>query len=265
MKTKAVLLTLFVLFISRSLFGQDYYVLQVKGTVKKARTGATIKTKDVIKADDQLVFSSPTDAVAVVSPKSGRFILKPGKSVKANELMSYVRDALNPGSTRLSTRSGSLNNMLDLKVFFQQPLLFLPELQYPVNAQNFPINEKNFFFIQFQYNGDEINKQLKINDSSLLIINRKDLFKVDGKSVVETEAKGLALHYYSNSGPIAVCLLSFNLANLVVVRSEVDVLVEALGQSEKNQAKIQSEILNYLSEQYGKVDGDNLKRWMKQN
>ncbi len=264
MSTKAILPFLFSLTLSLALFGQDYYVLQVKGIVKKVKTGALIKTKDVVKADDQLTFSSPSDAVAVVSPKSGRFILKPGKSTKSNELMSYVKDALSPASTRLSTRSGGLNNMLDLRALFSQPILLLPELHYKVNGQNFPISQKTFFFIQYQYKGELINKQLKINPDSLLIINRSDLFKIDGKSVNESEIKTPVLHYYSDKGSVLISPISFTLADLTAVKTEVDVLVEALGTSEKDSSKIQNEILDYLSEHYGKVDSDNLKRWLNQ-
>lgn len=264
MKTKAVPFTLVILFISMALFGQDFYVLQVRGNVKKAKTGAMIKTKDVIKADDQLIFSSPSDAVAVVSPKSGRFILKPGKPTKTNELMSYVKDALSQSSARLSTRSGGFNNVLDLRVFFTQPILVLPELQYKVNGLSFPITEKSFFFIQYQYKGEAINKQLRINEDSLLVINRTDLFKIDGKPVSESETTAHQLNYYSEKGPLLVAPLSLILADLALVKNEVDVLVEALGTSDNDHAKIQHEILNYLNEQYGKVDGDNLKRWMKQ-
>ncbi len=264
MSPKAVLPFLFSLTLSLALCGQDYYVLQVKGIVKKVKTGALIKTKDMVKADDQLTFSSPSDAVAVVSPKSGRFILKPGKPTKSNELMSYVKDALSPASTRLSTRSGGLNNILDLKAFFSQPILLLPELQYNVNGQSFPIAEKTFFFIQYQYKGEQINKQLKINSDSLLIINRSDLFKIDGKPVDESEIKVPVLYYYSDNGSVLISPVSFTLADLATVKNEIDVLVEALGPSEKDSSKIQNEILDYLSEHYGKVDGDNLKRWINQ-
>ena len=264
MSTKPVLPFLFSLTISLALFGQDYYVLQVKGVVKKVKTGASIKTKDVIKADDQLTFSSRSDAVAVVSTKSGRFILKPGKPTKSNELMSYVKDALSPASTRLSTRSGGLNSLLDLRAFFSTSILLLPELHYKINGQSFPITEKAFFFIQYQYRGESINKQLKINPDSLLIINRSDLFKIDGKSVDESEIKAPALNYYSDKGSVLITPISFILADLTVVKNEVDVLTEVLGTSEKDSSIIHNEILDYLNEHYGKVDGDNLRRWLNQ-
>lgn len=264
MNTKAILLFLLSLTISLTLFGQDYYILQVKGIVKKNKTGELIKTKDVVKADDQLIFSSSSDAVAVVSPKSGRFILKPGKQIKSNELISYVKDALSPASTRLSTRSGGLNNILDLKTLFAQPILLLPELHYKVNYKSFPIAEKTFFYIQYLYKGELINKQLQINTDSLLIINRVDLFKIDGKPVDESEIKNFVLHYYSEKGPILISPISFILADLTAVKNEVDVLVETLGTSEKDSSKTQNEILNYLSEQYGKVDGPNLQHWLEQ-
>ncbi len=259
---RTILICLFLPF-TILVHSQEYYVLQVKGTVKKSKTGALVKTKDVIKADEQLTFSSATDAVALVNPKAGRFILKPGKPTKTNELIAYMKDALSQASSRLSTRSGGFNNVLDLKAFFKDPVLLLPELQYKVNGASFPISESAFFFIRYQYNGEAINKQLSINKDSLIIVNRIELFKVDGKPIAGGETSGHQLMYFSGQVELSLCPLVFNLADPETVKTEADVLLDALKSANNTSEKILTELSAYLVENYAKVDDGNLRRWMK--
>lgn len=260
---KRILIIQLLLSISVAAFSQEYYVLQVKGTVKKTKTGQLVKTKDVIKADEQLTFSGAADAVSVVNPKAGRFVIKPGKSGKSSELLAYVKDAMSQASSRLSTRSGGFNNILDLKTFFKEPILLLPELQYKVNGGSFPINDEAYFFIQYQYKNEEIPKQLRINKDSLIIINRAELFKVDGNPIAGEQTSGHQLVYYNGSGTVAICPLLLNLANPEIVKMEVDVLVEALKMDKTKPDKMADEVSAYLYENYAKVDAFNTKRWIQ--
>lgn len=241
---------------------QDYFVLQVKGQVKRTKSGATVKTKDVIKADEQLTFSSPTDAVAVVNPKSGRYIIKPGAPTKKNELFAFVKDALNQASSRLSTRSGGFNNVLDFQTYFKDPILLLPELRYKVNGASYPINDNSFFYIEYQYKGEAIPKQLKINPDSLIIIDRTELFKIDGQPIAAGETSGHQLMYFNNGSASMLSSIQFNLAEVETVKSEISVLTDALNSEKATSKKITDETMAYLLENYAKVDESNLKRWL---
>jgi len=241
---------------------QDYFVLQVKGQVKRTKSGVVVKTKDVIKADEQLTFSSPADAVAVVNPKAGRFIIKPGAPTKKNELFAFVKDALSQASSRLSTRSGGFNNVLDFQTYFKDPILLLPELRYKVNGDSYPINENSFFYIEYQYKGEAIPKQLKINPDSLLIIERAELFKIDGQSIAAGETTGHQLMYLNNGSASLLSSLQFNLADPETVKTEITVLVDALKSEKASPKKITDEAMAYLLENYAKVDESNLKRWL---
>jgi hypothetical protein len=242
-------------------FGQDYFVLQVKGTVKRTKTGVVLKTRDVIKSDEQLTFSTANDAVAVVNPKAGRFILKPGKPTKTNELLAYVKDALSQASSHLSTRSGGFNNVLDFQAYFKDPVLFLPVLNYKVNGTSYPINDDSFFYVEYQYKGEAIPKQLKINRDSLLIFNREELFMVDGSSIDGGSTSNHTLNYFKDGSASLLCTLNFNLTDPAIVKAEVNVLTEAL-KSTKTKETVESEVLAYLLENYAKVDEGNLKQWL---
>jgi hypothetical protein len=200
--------------------------------------------------------------VAVVNPKSGRFILKPGAPTKTNEFMAFVKDALSQASSRLSTRGGAFNNLLDFQTFFKDPVLLLPELSYKVNGISYPINENSFFYIEYQYKGEAIPKRLPINTDSLLIIYRAELFKIDGQPIAASETTGHQLMYFNSGNALLLAALQFNIADPESVKVEVTVLTDALKSENASTKKIADEVLAYLAENYAKVDEGNLKRWI---
>jgi hypothetical protein len=258
---KNLFFTLFLL-ISTAVMAQDYYVLQVKGKVKSTKTGKDIKTNDVIKADDQLKFSTATDAVAVVSTKAGRFVLKPGKPNKSNEFLAYVKDALSQANNRLSTRAGIFNNVIDFKTYFEKHVFLMPEQTYVVGRQAYPISDKAFFFVRYIRNGEEVNKQLPFVADTLLVINRDELFKVDGQPINPAEAKDFQLFYYNEKGATALTTLHLTLTDPASVKQELEVLQKAMTSAKTPSAKAKDEIIAYLQENYGKVEEGNVVKWL---
>ena len=252
-----------VLMISGAAMGQDFYVLQVKGKVKSLQSGKEIKTNDVIKADEQLSFSTSTDAVAVVNAKTGRFVLKPGKPNKQNEFLTYVKDALNQSSSRLSTRAGThFSNVIDFKTYFDKTIYLLPEQRYQASRSSYPISNDSFFFIQYTYKGEQVNKKLSGTVDNEIFIDREELFKVDGQAINLTDVTKLYLHYYSNSASSELTALAFNVTDPETVKQEVAVLQRALTSANTATDKIKQEIAAYLEENYGKVEVDNVAKWL---
>lgn len=252
----------FFLMISSAALAQDYYVLQVKGKVKSTKTGKDIKTNDVIKADDQLKFSAATDAVAVVSAKAGRFVLKPGKPNKSNEFLAYVKDALSQANNRLSTRAGIFNNVVDFKTYFDKHVFLMPEQTYEVGKEAYPISESAFFFIRYTLKGEEVNKQLPATGANLLVINREELFKVDGQPIDPAEAKDFQLFYYNDKGSTPLTSLHLTLTDPASVKQELEVLQKAMTAANTPSAKAKDEIIAYLQENYGKVEESNVIKWL---
>jgi hypothetical protein len=252
----------FFLVISSATLAQDYYVLQVKGKVKSTKTGKDIKTNDVIKADEQLKFSAATDAVAVVSAKAGRFVLKPGKPNKSNEFLAYVKDALSQANNRLSTRAGIFNNVVDFKTYFEKLVYLMPEQTYEVGSQSYKISENSFFYIQYTYRGEEINKQLEFINAPLLYIERDELFKVDKEPINPEEASNFQLFHFTEEKATAITTLNFNVADPALVKAEIEVLQKALTDAKMPSAKIRDEIIAYLQENYGKVEEANVVKWL---
>src|SRR5436190_7306281 len=101
-----------------------YYILNVKGNVRLEKTRTPLRVNDQISDQDALLFGSPNDAVAVISTKTGRMILRPKPSAKSSELVSVVSDILNPGTARLSARGGGITNIVELAKYFGPDSLY---------------------------------------------------------------------------------------------------------------------------------------------
>ena len=235
---------------------QEYYVIQVKGTVKKSE-GTILTAGQTINANDKLIFGSATDAVAVANAKSGRFVIQAKPTAKPGEFISFVKDAITPGVKRLSTRHGELNTLVDFQTSFKEIHLLLPELKYRVNAANFPLSENSFFFIRFAYNGEVINK--KINWSAdTIIINREQLFTIDGNKIEATSAQDLKLYYFTNGTSQLITSLRFDVTSQETLQSDAHEFAKVYP---KDDRKLKEELFLFLNEFYGKVDEGNFNRW----
>ncbi|NOT76442.1 MAG: hypothetical protein HOP08_16060 [Cyclobacteriaceae bacterium] len=258
--TKATLVIL-LLICSHIVCAQEYYVLQVRGKVTFQKTGMLLKMNDVVKQSDKLVFSTESDAVAVVNAKSGRFIIKPKVSEGSSELMAIVKDILLPGTSRLSTRSGNFNNAHDIQVYFKDSVVLLSELKYKVSAAAFPMGANAFFFIRYRFNNEDINKKL-VNVSDSLIIKRAELFAVDGKPIALSAASDLRLFYSKDKAITQVTNLSISTPDLTRLKAEIDILVKNMPPN-TSASKLKEEVAEYLEDCYGKVSVVDFEKWYK--
>lgn len=242
--------------VSITAFAQEYHVINVKGSVAVVGKTGNLKPNDKIKADDKLKFSSPSDALAVVGTKTGRFIISPSKRSKDGELLSLVKDVITPGTKKLSTRSGLFNNTLDFTQYFKDTLLFLPVMKYPVNAK-FRANEKSFFFIRYAFNGEDINKKLEMSGDTLVIVSN-ELFSVDKKPVEPASVSNLRLFHMDNGQVTQFAKMHIVVPNPVDLAEGVKVL-----QRVYHSKDVKEEAFSYLSELYGKIDEANFTTWYK--
>ena len=59
------------------------------------------------------------------------------------------------------------------------------------------MNENQFFFLKFEYKGEEINKKL-LFDQNKLIFSREEILKVDQIPIKEIDQPDISLYYYNN-------------------------------------------------------------------
>lgn len=240
-----------------SVSAQDYLVLQVKGTVN-TKAGTPLKANDQLKSDDKLVFSSASDAVAVVNPKSGRFVIRPTSTSSGSEFLAIVKEAVTPGIKRLSTRSGTINNVVDFQTFFQDSLMLLDTLRIKVSTNAFPLNETSFFFIRYRHKGELINKRLTFRADTLLI-SRNQLFSVDNRPVSPREVADLQLFHIQEQKAHFLSPVRLSVPDMEALAVEL----VALGKSLARSYDAEEESFLYASEFYGKSQRGDFAKWYR--
>ena len=255
--TKSIRYTLLavLLLISGLSQAQQYVIIHVKGKITLVKTSSQIKRGDKIAGDEQIRFDSPDAIAAVLSSDRGRFILKPGENQKAdNDLLYIFKSAVTPMRGRMSTRAGGINNALDFNKFFGAQFAFLGEdLLIKVSENAYPQNEANFFYIQYQFSGETINKKLGFSGDTL-IINKTALLSVDGNAISESDASGYSLYYYNSTNQSSenVTEIDFNfitpseLKDMVTTMKEYEVEVD------------DDSIVALVFELYGRCQKDNV-------
>jgi hypothetical protein len=101
-------------------------------------------------------------------------------------IWAYLTD-----SKRLSTREGKLLNNVELSAFFNRTIGMLERIS--VDAY-LPVDSSRFYYVNYEYNGENINKKLPVNDN-LIVIDRS-IFIIDGVRKEPFNTK-LKLYYYN--------------------------------------------------------------------
>jgi hypothetical protein len=237
-----------ILFSALPVFSQvNYRVIKVNGSIIYVRTGNSMAQGDVFTEDEDLSFQSPNSRAAVINPSAGRFILTPDNY----ENLSSAKSNFLPAMSNLSTRGGIINNTTDLQNQFCDNLVILCEAAYYLNPYQFPMNENQFFFLKFQYKGEEINKKL-LYDQNKLVFSREEILKVDQVPITEMDQPDISLYYYNNGIPEYISDFSLILPNLEQLDTELKIILDEYTDKSFNQ-KV-NDISGYLFEFYGKPD-----------
>jgi len=124
-------------------------------------SGARIRWED----DRQLfkVIDIETHKVTVVPAKT----LITGKMTTISELLVQKQ--------KLSSRNGIFMNIQDLKTFFNQSIALMNSICIETGVL---LDDTHFFFLQFEHNGEIINKILPFKDNKFFL--NDDIYKIDG-------------------------------------------------------------------------------------
>jgi hypothetical protein len=236
--------------------GQEYVVLHVKGSITKSNSNTELKPGDTMSADEKIEFGTADAMAAVLHPEKGKYVLKttsPDNSSK-NDLIYLISNVLSPVSGNMSTRSGGINNVLDFRKYFEEgPFVWAGNvLKIEVSENNFPINASHFFFLNYSYQGEEINKKLK-SEKAKIIFERNEVFKIDGQPVDEDEVNNYKLFYYNSINEQSS--LVANIDFVFVEQNVLEYIYEAYDKYEKEPL---TSIAGLFTEMYGKCDPDQL-------
>ena len=122
------------------------------------------------------------------------------------------------------------------------------------------MNEKDFFFLKFQYNGEEINKKLGF-DQNRLILSREDILKVDDVPIEKIDHPEVSLYYYKNEESEYISDFSLIFPDLNEIKTELQIILEE--SSEKSYNQKVNDISGYLFEFYGKPDKQDVINYLE--
>ncbi|HZH86635.1 MAG TPA: hypothetical protein VFD77_04910 [Brumimicrobium sp.] len=244
--------TFLLLFTSANSAKDEYKVIKVIGEILYKSSGNQMGTGDVFSTETQIKFVTENARAAVISNLKGRFVLAPPSATKKTNLV--------PAVNSISSRSGAIVNALDFNRHFEGDYLILNKIEVPVSPQNFPQNDKNFFFVSYSYKGEKIMKRLVAGEGNL-ILDQKEIFVIDGEAI---PAFNTEMHlYYRDAGQKEnKALSSFHAVfpNQEALRKEVAVILDEYKDATP---EIQYEqVKGYINEFYGKPFDPNLKEWM---
>ncbi|MBI3135708.1 MAG: hypothetical protein HYZ14_13615 [Bacteroidetes bacterium] len=231
-----------------NLTSNEYKVLTVQGRIVFEQTGKDMQRGDLYVTGTPLNFTTQTSRAAIVNDENGRYVLSSSKG-KLKVL---------PAANNVSSRSGAILNVVDLKNHFTGRYLVLDVAKIPVGAESFPINETSFFYLTYVHNGEEIPKKLK-SDGANIILDADEIFKIDGNPIPVTE-KEMTL-YYKSDKTYKINTFTPVFADETILKEEVSILLESFEKADN--AKKISEITAYLNEFYGSPSKENLAGWLK--
>jgi len=248
-----------MLFSAVSVFSQvKYRVIKVNGRIIYVRTGNSMTQGDVFTEDEDLSFQTPNSRAAVINPGSGRFILSPDNY----ENLSSAKSNFLPAMSNLSTRGGIINNITDLQNQFSDDMVILCKAGYFLNPYKFPMNENQFFFLKFEYKGEEINKKL-LCEQNKLIFSREEILKVDQMPIKEIDKPDIGFYYYNNGPAEYISDFRLVLPDLEILNAELKIILDESPGKSFNQ-KI-NDISGYLFEFYGKPDKQDVINYLEKN
>jgi len=258
------LLVLFIMFfLVHGMSAQDKFtVIKVTGNIVIERTGAPLGTGTSFSQDENLLFKIPDSRASVYNPQKGRFLIT---SQNAGEFKNIKSNYL-PSAGKISTRGGGISSRRDdFRKQFEGNYVILDLTEINVDTDVFPLSEKKYFYLTYDYNDKIINKKLTFNNN-IVLINRDELLTVDGVVIPDPRITEMKLVYQEEGEEYGSEIIgSFRpvFPDIQQLKKETKVILD---QMEMNPYidKI-SEISAFIKDFYGRIDDNNLKRWLSDN
>jgi hypothetical protein len=242
-----------------SLYGftqTTFSIIHVKGQVKVKSTGKLLERGMKISDKEVLIYGSSSDLVAAISPDKGKVIIQPDTKTKSSggELAYVIRDIYKPMQGNATTRGSSLLSTAGIITFFTAGYLVLDNNEFEFNKNQFLLNEKSFFFIRYQAEGqtEPINKKL-VSSNGKVILNRTEFLSIDGKLVAPDDLSVFELYYFADDSANKIAEMNLYLPPIEVIKS----VLEIIKRSEIENAF--SESMQYMQIAYGNVDPVSLE------
>ncbi|MFH2095220.1 MAG: hypothetical protein ABIJ16_05930 [Bacteroidota bacterium] len=239
-----------------------YKVITVNGDIVAKNAGVKLKNGIEVKSDDNFDFLAPGSRAALINPDFGRVLL-----TESNSGNAFSKAAFAPAMSSVKTRgfvSDIIFTQSQLSEFFSDNLLVIDRLEIRIDEELFPQNDKGYFFLRYMYNGEEINKRLSFK-SDTLIIDKSELYTIDGVPIPNPQVDQMKLYYYEllgdNSKAIFISTFALVFISNEQLKEEAGVIISAMEGQPYDQ--IFSEVYDFITSYYGDINNSYVESWLE--
>ncbi len=236
---------------------ENFKVIKVAGNIQVKTSGNMLSQGDVIASTETIIFKTEDARASVISKKSGRFLLS-----AQGKIESPLKNNLIPAMNNISSRSGSILNLIDFQTYCKGKHVILDNVSIYISPQAFLMSDTSFFYTEYTYKGESINKKLLFHKDTL-IINRDQLFTIDNVAVENPESAVVKIFYFAKGSAKMISDMHLVFPEKNLIKKEVQTILGEI--PTKSAADKSNEIISYLNEFYGKPDKENVIRWLKTN
>lgn len=240
--------------------GKDYEVISVQGKVRNIRNQESLQPGSRIRPDDVLLFGSQSDDLVLINAEKRLFSASPG-----SDLRSYQLESLR-GATQ--GRPGKILTYLEFQQFLKGKkwLVLGGKVELEIGGSEFPMDDHRFFYIEYNYQGESIPKQLP-QRGNILIIDKTELYKVDGNPISASRTSDARLFYYDDAKESSLLINPIQLVfpNETQLKAEVGVIVNRFGGRSARRDDLLAAVTQYLTDRYGSPEKENLSGWLRKN
>lgn len=257
MKSLFISLVTLFFFLGTSFGQENFKVIKVNGSILLRAKNISLQTGTVFSEREDLLFRTDDATASVINSQKGRLIL-----TSRNHDLSKIQSNYVPAMYNISTRGGSLSNLIDLQNLFSGKYVVLDKQKIILDDETFPMDNDHFFFLKYLYKGEEIPKKLDYSGDTL-IIDKKNLYTVDGKPIPNPDNTAIKLFYMNGDKLVQINEFNLIFPDSKQLKAEVKIILDTMKSlSSKEQV---GEVTAYIYDQYGKIQQQNLLAWLKVN
>lgn len=164
----------FLFCLAMTLAAKDYRIVRLT-TPTIEIGGKDRKNGDSFDSGEPIKWADPRQAMKVVDLSTGIQSLIVGekaKSLKSGNLEEYLVK-----NRRMSSRDGMPDNIITLRAMLEKEKHFLIDTIEVATA--IPTDANRFFYVSYNYNGEEINKRIANSNGHFFITH--EIFTIDGR------------------------------------------------------------------------------------
>lgn len=150
--------------------------------------GVSLKLNSLISSEARIRWEDDRQLFKVIDIETHKVTVVPAKTLITGK-MTTISELLFQ-KQKLSSRNGIFMNIQDLKTFFNQSIALMNSICIETGVL---LDDTHFFFLQFEHNGEIINKKLPFKDHFFYL--NDDIYNIDGIPFPPVNISSKLLYY----------------------------------------------------------------------